>query len=84
MLSPNAVAANMALTVKAHYDGATSSDTLATITNAAPWSGKNALKIEPVGANGNNDFFLELSWPTTCTAPMPIALPITIDIDVHE
>lgn len=78
-----AVAANMTLTVKAVFDGDTSSVvTLATINNTNN-SGDLNINIKPqTGARGMNDFYLQFEWSGTVL--MTVSLPIKVYVEIED
>lgn len=79
-----AVGASTTITPKLWYDDLSSSTTLTTINNTN-YSGKRKIKYagtELKDTTAYNNLVLELAW--TGTDPLPIGLPISIDIDIKE
>lgn len=79
-----AVDANTSITVKIYLDDASSSVTLTTINNTNyPSKRKILYKAgELLTANGENNFFIQISWAGTTN--MPVLLPIRMKIDQAE
>ena len=80
------IAANMAFTVKFFDMYGTQlqkagSNYVITVTNAAPYSGKKTIKVDP-GITGENGFYMQIEW--TGSALCTIALPITIRFNDYD
>lgn len=83
LLLGQAVAANMAATVKVFVDNGTNSYTVATINNTTYPNGERNIKIYPVNfPQGMSDFFIEIR--TTGTSLMTFKLPITITVETLQ
>ena len=77
-----AVAANMTLTPKIWIDDASASTTLTAINNTNYSASERYINQYPNDVVGRNNFFLELNW--TGTVPLPVSLPIEIEIEITE
>lgn len=78
------VDANTTITVKVYMDDGSNSVTLTTINNTNfPLQRKVIYKPGDLsGANGENNFLIQISW--TGTTSIPVLLPITIWVDVAQ
>lgn len=78
-----AVAANTTITPTVYFDDLSSSQSLTVINNTNFPASRKVIYKAPELKNfiGENNFTLELAW--TGTNPLPVALPILIDLDVH-
>lgn len=79
-----AVVANTTITPTIYFDDFSSSQALTVINNANfPGSRKHIYKVpEMQNFVGENNFVLELVW--SGTNPLPVALPILIDIELKD
>jgi hypothetical protein len=79
-----AVAANTSITPTLYLDDASSSKVLTAINNTNFPSKRKVVYKTPelVGAVGENNFMLELSFGDT--NPLTVALPIVIEINLHD
>lgn len=78
------VAANTTITPKIYLDNESSSVTLTTINNTN-YSGSNHVTFKSQDlkdCNFNNNFILEFTW--TGTNPLPIALPINMEVEIKS
>ena len=76
-----AIADNMAMTVKIYKDDGSASSTIKSISNTNE-SGKRDIMIYPQGVYFKNNFFLELTW--TGSALLTIATPIILTVEYNE
>lgn len=79
-----AVAANTTITPTVYFDDFSSSQSLTVINNTNFPGSRHVIYKNPEMKNfvGQNNFTLELAW--SGTNPLPVALPILIDLDIKE
>jgi len=79
-----AVGANTSITPKFYLDDASSNKTLTVINNSNYPSKRKVVYKTPelVGVTGETNLMLEFTWGST--SPTPIALPITLDLNIHD
>ena len=79
-----AVAANTTITPKLYFDDLSSNKTLTAITNTNYPSKRSVVfkGSELKDTTFINNFVLELAW--TSTNPLPVALPITIEVETFD
>ncbi len=79
-----AVAANTTITPTVYFDDLSSNQGLTVINNTNFPGSRKVIYKTPEMKNfiGENNFTLELAW--TSTNPLPVALPILIDLELKD
>jgi hypothetical protein len=75
-----AVATNMTLTPKLYLDDESKTVTQKVVNSTNFPNSDRIITLYPQGAQGYNNFYLELKW--TGTVNMPVLLPITVELEV--
>jgi hypothetical protein len=75
-----AVATNMTLTPKLYLDDESKTVTQKVVNSTNFPNSDRIISLYPRGAQGYNNFYLELKW--TGTVNMPVLLPITVELEV--